>query len=201
MNNDELQHFGIPGMKWGKRKAVTSGGLSGSIRRKQMSNATNSLSKIGARKKQVNSELKELNNYAKNPSKIGKSKISTAIRNHQIKSLNKTKSKLDAKEKGNKEALKELKDIDSYQKKRAANKAIIKQAKAAYKANKKDYKLAKKQYDKDYNSYIKRGLYTSREAAELGVNIVNNSLKKSNLKYDTYKKSKAAYKNAKKKYR
>lgn len=140
MNQDELYHYGDLDMKWGKKKAVTSGGLSGSIRRKQMSNATNSLSKIGARKKQVNSELKELNKYSKNLSKIGKSKISTAIRNYQIKSLNKTKSKLDIKEKGTKEALKELKDIDSYQKKRAANKAIIKQAKAKYKSAKKKYR-------------------------------------------------------------
>lgn len=75
----ELYHYGVKGMKWGVRKARPQGGISGMIRRKQQQNA---------------SELRELKGYAKNPSKLAKSRISTAIRNHQIKNAEKTKARL-----------------------------------------------------------------------------------------------------------
>lgn len=78
----ELYHYGVKGMKWGVRKAHLQGGISDMNRRKQVTN-----------------ELRELQGYAKHPSKIGNSRISTAIRNHQIKKLQKEKTKLNNKKK------------------------------------------------------------------------------------------------------
>lgn len=75
----ELYHYGVKGMKWGVRKARPQTAISGMIRRKQQRNA---------------SELRELKGYAKNPSKLAKSRISTAIRNHQIKNAEKTNARL-----------------------------------------------------------------------------------------------------------
>ena len=75
----ELYHYGVKGMKWGVRKARPQGGISGMIRRKSQQNA---------------SELRELKGYARNPSKLAKSRISTAIRNHQIKNAEKTRKRL-----------------------------------------------------------------------------------------------------------
>ena len=75
----ELYHYGVKGMKWGVRKARPQGGISGMIRRKSQRNA---------------SELRELKGYARNPSKLAKSRISTAIRNHQIKNAEKTRKRL-----------------------------------------------------------------------------------------------------------
>lgn len=126
---DEIYHHGVKGMKWGKRKAKSSGGIAGMIRRKQRSNAQKDLAKTKAKQKEIDSELKELQGYAKNPSGLGKSKLSTAIRNQQIKSLNKTKSQLKERERENKSALKELDSIEKYQAKKAANKAAKKVSK------------------------------------------------------------------------
>lgn len=130
MNNhsDELKHYGVPGMKWGHKKSVYSR-VSGAIRKRQMTNATKRLSDIKSKQKQVDDELKELNSYEKNPSRIGKTKISTAIRRGQINKLNKTKIDLDAKNKSTKEAIKELRDIDKYVKKKDAAKAEMSKAK------------------------------------------------------------------------
>lgn len=130
MNNhsDELTHYGVPGMKWGHRKSVYSR-ISGSIRRKQINNANRRLSDIKTKQKQVNDELRELNSYEKNPSKIGSSKISTSIRRNQIKSLNKTKTKLNTQAKDNREALKELHDIDKHVKTKQAAKQAFKEEK------------------------------------------------------------------------
>ncbi len=67
----ELYHYGVKGMKWGVRKA-----------RLQTNPSM-------ARRKQSSSELHELQGYAKHPSKIGSSRVSTAIRNRQIKTIQK----------------------------------------------------------------------------------------------------------------
>lgn len=72
-----------------------SGGIAGAIRRKQRANAENDLNKVKSKQRQVDSELRELREYDRNPSKIGKSRISTAIRRRQIKSLEKTKADFD----------------------------------------------------------------------------------------------------------
>ncbi len=92
-DTSELYHYGVKGMKWGVRKARPQGGISAMIRRKQMANATSNRDKIVARQKQNSSELRELQGYAKHPSKIGGSRISTAIRNHQIKKTSERKNR------------------------------------------------------------------------------------------------------------
>lgn len=133
----ELYHYGVKGMKWGVRRARPQGGISGMIRRKQMSNASNARNKIVARQKQNDAELRELRGYEKHPSKIGSSRVATAIRNHQIKKLQKGKTKLDSKKKDMDSVLSELSAIDKYQRekrvsrgKNHVNKYITKAAKA-----------------------------------------------------------------------
>ena len=137
IDNNELYHHGVKGMKWGHRKKTysTSGGISGAIRRKQISNARNDLAKTKSRQKQVNNELKELRSYEKNPSGLGKSKASTAIRRNQIKSLERTNAKLSTRAQDNKSALKELKGIEKYQ---SEKKAAKKERKTAIKSTYKD---------------------------------------------------------------
>lgn len=138
-HQNELYHYGVKGMKWGVRRYVQGGGISGAIRRKQRSNAQNDLNNIKSRQKQIDSELRELKGYAKNPSKIGSSKISTAIRNSQIKSLKKTKMNLKAKEQANLDALKELDSIEKYAAKKSADKALKKMNKIKIKDLEKQY--------------------------------------------------------------
>ena len=123
----ELMHYGVKGMKWGvRRDRVKGGGIAGAIRRKQRANAENDLNKTRSQQRQVDSELRELRGYDKNPSKLGKSKISTAIRRSQIKSLEKTKASLKKLEKENVDALKELDSIERYQAKKVVTKALRK---------------------------------------------------------------------------
>lgn len=120
----ELYHYGVKGMKWGVRRSPNGGGIAGAIRRKQRSNAERDLADIKSKQRRVNSELRELNGYERNPQGLAKSKISTAIRRSQIKSLNKISEKLKRLEKENINTLKELDSIEKYQaKKRAADKA------------------------------------------------------------------------------
>lgn len=136
MNSNELYHHGVKGMKWGVRRyqredgtrttsgqkhaQTLTGGIAGVIRNKQRSNAEKDLARTISKQKQVNSELRELRGYSKNPSKIGRSKLATAIRNQQIKSLERTNSNLDQRKRESTSALKELKEIDEYQAKKAA---------------------------------------------------------------------------------
>ena len=119
---DYLQHYGVKGMKWGHRKHR---GIAGTIRDMQRNSANKSLSKIDSQRRQVNSELRELRGYDRNPSGLAKSKLSTAIRRSQIKSLEKTQNNLNAKAKANKDALKELDSIEKYQQAKAERKQKI----------------------------------------------------------------------------
>lgn len=127
--NRELTHHGIKGQKWGVRRFQTkdggltpagrkrysdSGGISGAIRRKQMSNVQRDLDDIQKRKKQVDSELRELRGYEKNASGLAASKVSTAIRRNQIESLEKTRADLDSRERDNRDALRELDKIEKH---------------------------------------------------------------------------------------
>lgn len=131
MNNNELYHYGVKGMRWGHRKVEYSGGISGMIRRKQMSNAKNDLNKVTQQRRSVDAELKELKGFDRNPSRLGKSKISTAIRRYQIKSLENKRNSLNAKAKENTDALKELKAIDKYANEKRAKKESAKKQKKA----------------------------------------------------------------------
>ena len=162
MYENELYHHGVKGMRWGHRKArPTSGGISGMIRRKQVSNATNDLAKIKARQKEVHSELKELRGYERNPSRLGKSKVSTAIRRHQINSLERTNAKLTSRAKDNQSALKELKQIEKYQSNKAAKKAS---QKAAKKAAKKQATAQKKRNSAATRDKVVRGTIKAQKA-------------------------------------
>lgn len=187
-SEDYIMHYGVKGMKWGVRR---NRGISGTIRDMQRSSANKSLSKIDAKRKHVDSELKELRGYDRNPSGFGKSKVSTAIRRNQIKSLEKTRSELNAKAKSNKDALKELDSIEKHKqaKKEAAN---TPEAKAARKAKvAKAAKIgaavagtalaaygAKKVHDmiRDKNRDIRVG----KELAEANFLLRSNSLSESN---------------------
>lgn len=136
----ELYHYGVKGMKWGvRRNRNDHGGIAGVIRRKQRANAENDLNKVRSQQRQVDSELRELRGYDKNPSKLGKSKISTFIRRSQIKSLEKTKASLKKLEHENISALKELDEIERYQTKKAVNKAVQKMNKTKIKDLCKQY--------------------------------------------------------------
>lgn len=128
-SSNELYHHGIKGMKWGRRrfqnsdgsltaagrKRYSGGGITGAIRNKQYSNAERDLANVKSKQKQVNSELRELKGYAKNPTGLANSKISTAIRNKQIRDLEKSKSQLKSREKDNRDAIRELDEIDKAQ--------------------------------------------------------------------------------------
>lgn len=72
---------------------MASKAKSGGVRRYQ--NPDGTLTPEGRRRyEQLDYELKELKGYAKNPSGLGKSRMSTAIRNRQIQSLEKQKNSL-----------------------------------------------------------------------------------------------------------
>ena len=131
--NGELYHHGVKGMKWGvRKKREYSGGVAGAIRRKQTRNAERDIADAKKQRRQVDSELRELRGYEKNPSKLGKSKISTAIRRSQVKSLEKTRLKLDRNIADNEEALKELSDIGKAAMKRYNDKIKTKEIKQKY---------------------------------------------------------------------
>lgn len=197
---EELYHYGVPGMRWGRRKAnPLSGGISGMIRRRQMINSNNRMTKINARQKQVNNELKELHGYERNATGLAKSRLSTAIRRHQINSLNKTKNKLNAQAKTEKKISKELKDIDDYQNKKLAEAA---KGKAKVDKLKTAYKTANKQYSKDYD---KAYAYSGRHLVSqyFGKNKQTSDANWSKVYKSAQKAEQArkAYKAAKKKYR
>lgn len=144
-SSNELYHHGIKGMKWGRRRFQTadgsltaagrkrySGGISGAIRNKQYSNAERDLASVKKQQRQVDSELRELKGYAKNPTGLANSKISTAIRNKQIRDLEKSKAQLKSREKDNRDAMRELDEIDKYQSQKRAERNT-QEAKAARK--------------------------------------------------------------------
>lgn len=145
-SSNELYHHGIKGMKWGRRryqnadgsltpagrKRYSGGGISGAIRNKQYSNAERDLASVKKQQRQVDSELRELKGYAKNPTGLANSKISTAIRNKQIRDLEKSKAQLKSREKDNLDAMRELDEIDKAQAQKRAERNTP-EAKAARK--------------------------------------------------------------------
>lgn len=172
--NEELMHYGVLGMRWGHRKdRSTSGGIAGAIRRKQRSNAQNDLAKVKSQQKTVDSELRELRGYEKNPSKIGKSKISTAIRKRQIESLEKSKAALLRLEKENLDALKELDQIERYRAKRAAIKAQKKMSKVKIKDLQKQYGMLE-----DQMTYGKNADPVKNSRIESQMNSIEEQLRK-----------------------
>lgn len=172
---NELYHYGVKGMKWGVRRQSTSGGIAGAIRRKQRSNAERDLADIKSKQRQVNSELRELNGYERNPQGLAKSKISTAIRRSQIKSLNKTNEKLKQLEKENIDALKELDSIEKYQAKKRAAKAEQKMAKMKIKDLERQYGELEDQMTYGKNANTKNNSRIESEMA--GIESEINKLK------------------------
>jgi flagellar biosynthesis chaperone FliJ len=154
-NNQELYHHGVKGMKWGVRKNKNTGGIAGAIRRKQRTNAENDLNKIRSKQRQVNGELRELRGYENNPSKLGRSKVSTAIRRNQIKSLEKTKDSLKKLEQKNINALKELDAIEKHQTMKAADKAAKKLSETKIKDLEKRYGELEDQMSYGRNADVK----------------------------------------------
>ena len=193
MNSNELYHHGVKGMKWGVRRyqsedgirtpsgqkpaRTLTGGVAGVIRKKQRSNAEKDLARTTSKQKQVNSELRELRGYSKNPSEIGRSKLATAIRNHQIKSLERTNSKLDQRKKESASALKELKQIDEYQAKKAADRAQRKLANAKIKDLQKKYGRLEDQMTYGKNADTKANARIQKQMSSIDTQI--NKLKKS----------------------
>ena len=148
-NSDELYHYGVKGMKWGHSRR----GISGTIRDIQRNRATRDLADAETQRKQVKRELSELRGYDRNPSKIGKSKISTAIRRNQIKSLEKMQKVLDYKVKDNQSIIKELNQIERYKAKKALDKQVKKNQKTSKLDNKK-IKAGKKVLDNLLNDQV-----------------------------------------------
>lgn len=175
MYNNELYHYGVKGMKWGVRRSQNGGGIAGAIRRKQRSNAERDLADIKTKQRQVNSELRELNRYERNPQGLAKSKISTAIRRSQIKSLNKTNEKLKQLEKENIDTLKELDSIEKYQAKKRAAKAEQKMAKMKIKDLERQYGELEDQMTYGKNANAKNNSRIESEMA--GIESEINKLK------------------------
>lgn len=114
---NELKHHGILGQKWGVRRfqnedgSLTSAGkkrykvdldnsFSGKIRNKQYSQVIQEI-------KNTRNAIRENSEYENNPSKIGKSKVSSHIRSKQLSRDKKRLAEL-------LEAKKELEDISKY---------------------------------------------------------------------------------------
>lgn len=62
MENNELMHYGVKGMKWG---VIRKRGITGNIRDIQRKNSNNTLNDVRTKKNQVNDKSSELNRYDK----------------------------------------------------------------------------------------------------------------------------------------
>ena len=143
--SDSLSHHGIKGQKWGQRRYQNEDGSLTDAGRSRYGNGP--IGRIRQRREEkrvkrlneVNSELRELKGYAKNPKGLAASKVSTAIRNHQIKSLEKTKLKLDPK-------AREAKKAETRNKVREYKKQFDKASEMSDAADEK-WREARSQYD------------------------------------------------------
>ena len=170
MSENELMHYGVKGMKWGVKR---NRGISGTIRDIQRNRAVKDLLKVNSQQRQVKRELAKLRGYDRNPSKIGKSKISTAIRRNQIKSLEETQNKLNSREKDNKSAIKELDQIELYQAKKRADKAIKKLQKTKIKDLEKRYGELE-----DSMEYGKKADSSNNRKIQTEMNNIENEIRK-----------------------
>lgn len=162
--NNELQHYGVKGMKWGVRR---NRGVTGTIRDIQKKRAVRDLDDVKSRQRQIQSELSELRGYDRNPSRIGKSKISTAIRRKQIKSLEKTQNELKSKGDTNKAAIDELDQIEHYQAKKRADKALKKMQKMRIKDLEKRYGELEDSYDYRKDADARNNKKIEREMSDI----------------------------------
>lgn len=155
----------------GKRNVSNSGGIvdriTGHIREQQRADANADLRAIRSMKKDVDSDLRDLQGYEKNATGLAASKIPTAIRRNQMKSLEKERSILDSREKESVNALKELDNIEKAAAKRAADKASRKLAQNEIKDLYKKYGDLEDQLDYGKNADAKKNAQIEQQMMDI----------------------------------